>query len=139
MSIVENLLRLHRWQLDERRRYLTELESLAERLRADIRRLIDEIDTGAHALYQPAPGDPARCSVSRLLIERRRKLEHSVSEIQEQMVEARAAIAAAEHELQRREIAAAQRKSALRDGVIRRPRPAMGTLPTPVLLRRYGS
>ena len=139
MSIVENLLRLHRWQLDERRRYLTELESLAERLRADIRRLIDEIDTGAHTLDQPAQGDPARCPVSRLLIERRRKLEHSVGEIQEQMVEARAAIAAAEHELQRREIAAAQRTSALRDGAIRRPRPATGTLPMPVLLRRHGS
>ena len=28
MTILDTVLRLHRWQLDERRRYLTELESL---------------------------------------------------------------------------------------------------------------
>lgn len=44
MTIAENLLRLYRWQLDERRRYLTELESLAERLRVEVRRLTAEID-----------------------------------------------------------------------------------------------
>lgn len=138
MTIVENLLRLHRWQLDERRRYLTELGSLAERLRADARRLTDEIDADAGVADQSAQGDPARCPFSRRLIERRRKLEHSVGEIEEQMVEARAAIAAAEHEVQLREIAAMQRTSARSDGIVRRFR-ARETLPMPVLARRHGS
>src|SRR5215208_2439477 len=58
MSMVENLLRLHRWQLEERRRYLGELESLAERLRVDAVRLTDN-DAGAERLDPPRPRAPA--------------------------------------------------------------------------------
>ena len=58
MSMVENLLRLHRWQLEERRRYLGELESLAERLRADAQRLATDFSPDFDSL---ALGNPARC------------------------------------------------------------------------------
>jgi len=37
MSVRDNLLRLHRWRLQERQDYLAGLESLMERLRADAR------------------------------------------------------------------------------------------------------
>lgn len=139
MTIAENLLRLYRWQLDERRRYLTELESLAERLRVEVRRLTAEIDPGAGTLGHLDEGHGGRTPFSRRLIERRKKLEHSVAEIDQQVIDARAAIVAAAHEVQLREIAATQRTSAPTDGAIRRSRSSRRTLSMPVLSRRHGS
>src|SRR5438874_1427047 len=98
MTILDTVLRLHRWQLDERRRYLTELESLAERLRADALRL--RADTEA---------DVGSVSGSHQLIDRHNKLEHSIAEIEHQIVAARAAAVAAEREVGAHELAAAQR------------------------------
>ena len=36
MSTLESLIRIDRWQLDERRRHVGELEGLAEKLRQEI-------------------------------------------------------------------------------------------------------
>ena len=44
MGVVDSVLRQHRWELDERRRFLAELESLALRLRRDAQRLHQEIE-----------------------------------------------------------------------------------------------
>jgi hypothetical protein len=44
MSVLGNRLRQHRWELDERRRFLAELEGLAARLRRDAQRLHWEIE-----------------------------------------------------------------------------------------------
>jgi hypothetical protein len=139
MTIAENLLRLYRWQLDERRRYLTELESLAERLRVEVRRLTAEIDPAAGMSDHVGEGYDARTPFSRRLIERRKKLEHSVAEIQQQVIGARAAIVAAAHEVQLREIAATHRTGAPTDGAIRRSRSSRRTLSIPVLSQRHGS
>src|SRR5260370_42265311 len=56
MSIAENLLRLHRWQLEEQRRYVAELEALARRLRADAHRLVDHIDADASLRQRAGQG-----------------------------------------------------------------------------------
>ena len=49
MSMSQSRLRQHRWELDERRRFLAGLEALAARLRRDTQRLHWEIEeeTGA--------------------------------------------------------------------------------------------
>ena len=49
MTVSHNRLRQHRWELDERRRFLAGLEALAARLRRDAQRLHWEIEeeTGA--------------------------------------------------------------------------------------------
>jgi flagellar FliJ protein len=41
-STLDSLIRLHRWQVDERRRQLAELEGLAEKLRQEMLRLAEE-------------------------------------------------------------------------------------------------
>ena len=138
MTIAENLLRLYRWQLDERHRYLTELESLAERLRVEVRRLTAEIDPAAGMSDHLVEGYGGRTPFSRRLIERRKKLEHSVAEIEQQVIDARTAIVAAAHEVQLREIAATQRTGAPTDVAIRRSRFARRA-PMPVLSRQHGS
>jgi flagellar FliJ protein len=137
MSMVENLLRLHRWQLDERRRYLGELESLAERLRADVLRLTDT-DPGMERLYPARPRDLGAGAFGHNSSKRREKLEHSVAEIDAQIVEARAAVAAAENEVAHYELAAAQRTSAGPGAILRGRRRLHGSFPTG-LARRQGS
>src|SRR5947208_8816232 len=111
MSMVENLLRLHRWQLEERRRYLGELESLAERLRADAQRLATNFPPDLDSLGLAPPRDAGGGAFVRKSVDRRIRLEHSAAEIEAQMVDARAAVEAAENEVAHYELAAAQRTS----------------------------
>ena len=99
MKVFENRLRWRRRECAERRTYLAELELLGEQLRADQRRLLDEI-------AQPgATDDPP-------LNERHRKLERSLAEIDGQIATARDALIIAEQEVRQQERALAQRKGA---------------------------
>jgi flagellar FliJ protein len=137
MSMVENLLRLHRWQLEERRRYLGELESLAERLRADALRLTSANDSGVERPDPARMRDAGSGAFGRKSVERRVKLEHSVAEIEAQIVEARAVVAEGETEVAHYELAAAQRTSA-GPGAILRGRRLRQSTPS-ALARRHGS
>ena len=57
MSAIESLIRLYRWQLDERKRHLADLEGLAARLREDEQRLEEE-NAREQALWRPRPKPP---------------------------------------------------------------------------------
>jgi hypothetical protein len=98
MNSRSNFHRVQQWQLGERQRYLSELEALGERLRADVDRLREEIDQ--------AGGDDAVPTNRRLdplfirpLIDRRDKLLRSIAEVDAQIVEARAAVTTAQQEV----------------------------------------
>jgi hypothetical protein len=137
MSMVENLLRLHRWQLEERRRYLGELESLAERLRADALRLTTANDPRVERPDPDRTVDAGSGAFERKSVERRVRLEHSLAEIEAEIVEARGAVAEAETEAAHYELAAAQRTSA-RPGAILRGRRLRQSVPS-ALAHRHGS
>lgn len=109
MSVMDNMMRQHRWALDERRRFLAELESLVQRLRRDAQRLHREIEeeSGAGRLLRQT-GAPYPVFVEPL-IERGRKLERSIAEIETQILEAREAVAATEQQVRTHEAAQAQR------------------------------
>jgi hypothetical protein len=98
MNGRNNFPRQHHWQLAERQRYLTELESLAERLRADVDRLCAEIDEagGADAVPSNSRIDPL---FLRPLLDRRDKMLRSISEIEVQIAEARAAVTSSQQEV----------------------------------------
>lgn len=134
MSIVSNLLRLHRWQLEERRRYLAELESLAGRLRADTVRLTADTDFEPANSLQNNSGSRV---LTRSLVERRNRLEHSIAEIETQIVEARAAVAVAESEVAHYEAAAAPGSSMGSGGAGRVHRRVQDRVP--YRLRRRGA
>lgn len=89
MSAIASLVRLHRWQLDERRRELADLDQLAHTLRQEVERLGLEVRQGAD--------------------ERRHKLEQTLASIEHQITLVREALAEAYHEVKRYEIAAANR------------------------------
>jgi len=103
------MMRQHRWALDERRRFLTELESLALRLRRDAQRLHQEIEeeSGAGRILRQS-GAPYPVFVEPL-IERGRQLERSIAEIEIQIPEAREAAAAAEQQVRLYEATQVQR------------------------------
>ncbi len=97
MSSRDSLHRTQQWQLAERQRYLTELESLGDKLRVDVDRLREEIDqTGG---VKAVPTNPRLAPLFvRPLVERSEKLLRSVAEIDAQIAEARSAVMVAQHE-----------------------------------------
>ena len=111
MSMHGNVLRLQRWQLDERRRYATALEALSERLRADLGLLQAAIALEAGTFEHPPEYEGDNRAVAPRLRERRNKLEYSVAELERQIAATRAEVAAAEHEIAAYELAAAHRKA----------------------------
>jgi flagellar FliJ protein len=100
MTALENRLALHRRNCQERRRYLAELESLAERLRADGMRLRSEIEL-AVSVGNPVSTQP--------LLKRHGELARSLAAVEGRIEEADVALATAVRELRRQELAAAQR------------------------------
>lgn len=121
MDLRSSFHRAQQWQLAERQRYLTELEGLGERLRADVERLRAEIDEagGANAVRSNLRLDPL---FVRPLVDRHEKLVHSVAEVEAQIVEARAAVASAQQEVKLVEGALVHRGFKFEERLARRAR-----------------
>jgi flagellar export protein FliJ len=119
MSSLDTLIKLHRWQLDEQRRRVTEFENLADKLRAELLRLDNE------KLHEQAvAGNSHEASYTysgyaRTLIDRRAKLNQSILETEQQIVDARVALGDAFAEVKRYEIASANRLLAKHRGIER--------------------
>ncbi len=119
MSSLDTLIKLHRWQLDEQRRKVAEMESLAEKLRAELQRLDREEEFEQHVAGGSHEANYAYSGFAKALIDRRAKLSQSIRETEEQILEARAALADAYAEVKRYEIAAANRLLAKHRGLER--------------------
>jgi flagellar export protein FliJ len=109
VSALLSLIRLHKWQLDERRRDLATLEDLAQKL-AEERLRLDAEDAreqkAAAASHEAARG---YAGYAKGLIDRRRKLAQSTAEVAQQIAQAREALSDAFQEVKRYEIAEASR------------------------------
>jgi flagellar FliJ protein len=109
VSTLDSLIRVNRWKLDEQRRQLAELDRLAERLRGEALRLEQELTSEqrvAGASYEAGLAYP---SFARDVLERRRKLEASIADVDSRAAAARDALAETFGEVKRYEIAAANR------------------------------
>lgn len=109
MSALESLIRLHRWQLDERRRELADLDTLSEKLRQEQVRLAAEQKAEQAAASSSREAATAYGNYARQLIERRQKLEQSLASVAEQVTAARETLAETYREVKRYEIASANR------------------------------
>ena len=109
MSTLDSLIRLHRWQLDEQRRRVAELEALAAKLRGDVQRLDAEQTSEQEFAGRSPEASFGYGSYASALIERRRKLHQSLVDAEKQINAAREALAEAFQEAKRYEIAAAKR------------------------------
>jgi flagellar export protein FliJ len=111
MSALDQLVRLHGWTLDERRRKVTDLEQLSERLQADLTRLdgdlLREEKTAVGSLELQA-AFTAYAAVAR---KRRERLARSIADLALEIERAQEEVAEAFQELKRYEQALANRKS----------------------------
>jgi flagellar protein FliJ len=120
VSTLESLIRLHRWQLDERRRHLADLDALANRLQSEQARLSSEQVVEQGIASGSLEAGTAYGAYARRLVERRRKLAESIESVEQQIAQARDALAEAFREVKRYEIAAASRASQLSKRIARR-------------------
>ncbi|HEV7371948.1 flagellar FliJ family protein [Arenibaculum sp.] len=105
MSELDTLIRLHRWQLDEKRRALADLQALADRLEEDKARLEAEVSREQEAARNSADVAFSYAGFAQVAIERRRRLEQSVAQIHAQIAVATDEVADAFQELKRYELA----------------------------------
>ncbi len=117
MSSLSNLVRAHRFVLEEKRQKLSDLERLHGKLVRDLK-LIEK------TMAPPAPGGerdqgPEPTALGSSASERRRKLCHSILEVERSIEAARCEVDEAEEELRRHEQAArgrSRRDPAKEDG-----------------------
>jgi flagellar protein FliJ len=119
MNSLDTLIKLHRWQLDEQRRNLADIESLGNKLRAELRRLDDEEVCEQQIAGGSQEASYAYGGYARALIDRRNKLIKSIQETEQQTIQARSQLADAFAEVKRYEIAAANRLLAKHRGIER--------------------
>jgi len=109
VSALDSLVRLHRWQLDDRRRELAELDGFARKLRLEQERLAAELRTEQQAAAASLDAATTYGVYAKRIIERRTTIERSLVAVDQQIVAAREALAEAYQEVKRYEIAAANR------------------------------
>jgi flagellar biosynthesis chaperone FliJ len=105
MRALPNLIRLHRWRLDERRRAVAELEALRLTIGQDIERLEVEIAKEGGASRQLTEGVALFPSYFANARARRKRMEASIEEIEASLVTASEEAAKAYRELRKYEIA----------------------------------
>jgi uncharacterized protein YjiS (DUF1127 family) len=102
-SALANLIRLHRWTLDEKRRQVVELERLSARLQSDIDALDAEILREQEAAGKSMEGAAAFPAFREAAGQRRGKLLESLEAVEGEIAQAREAVQAAFEELKKYE------------------------------------
>lgn len=105
MRALPNLIRLHRWQLDERRRVVAEHEALRLTIGQDIERLEVEIAKESGASRQLTKGVALFPSYFANARARRSRMEASIEEIDASLVTAREEATKAYREVRKYETA----------------------------------
>jgi flagellar export protein FliJ len=138
MTALESLIRLHRWQVDERRRQLAELEALGDKLRDEQQRLEAEQRSEQAAAASSTEAAYTYGNYAGALAERRRILAQSFAEVEQQIVKAREVVAEAFQEMKRYEITAANRQRQQRAKIARRQQAALDDVALDTYRRRNG-
>lgn len=115
MKGLPNLIRLHRWRLDEKRKNLAELERLAVDLRDRGVRLEDEMKQEQKTAAGSAEAGYAYGPYAKTVISRREAIAASLAEVKAKTSQAAEAVAEAFRELKRFEVAQERREQAAKD------------------------
>lgn len=90
MSALDSMVRVHRWMLDEKRRKLVELERFVGKMREELAELDQQIvlerQTASQAPYE---SQQAYASFHAAAVERRRRLQATVDNLQREVDAAR--------------------------------------------------
>lgn len=136
---LSNLIRVHRWTLDERRRTLVDLERLAEKLEGDLLALDEELERERQAAVRApemAFTYPAFASAAR---QRKEKIQRSIAEVAKEIDRARQQVEASFQEVKKYELAldAAERRK--KELLKRREQAALDEMGLSLHLRRKAS
>jgi len=105
VAALDQLMRVHRWNLDEKRQKLAELERLRERLQGNIETLEEELRREKEAAARADVTSISLPVFIRSTLERRQKIEESIAEVERSISAAREEIAEAFQELKKYETA----------------------------------
>jgi flagellar FliJ protein len=104
-SDLRTLIRLHKWQLDEKRKALTELQPQADRLAEQAKRLEEEIVQEQDVARGSVEVSYSYAFFAKVAIDRRRRLAQSIAQVEAQIAVATEEMAEAFQELKRYELA----------------------------------
>ena len=105
MSALASMIRVHSWILDEKRQRLAEIQSFAERMHDDLRRLEAHMEAEQAAARESFDGTVAYATFYSAALERRRRLEATIANLDQQVEAARDEVQAAFEELKKYELA----------------------------------
>ena len=104
MTALSQLVRLHRWTLNEKRQKLAGLERLADRLRQDLHNLDTSLKAEREMAGDSVEDARALTSYTAAVAERRRTYLQSIQEVEEELEEARQEVERVFQELKRYEL-----------------------------------
>lgn len=110
MSGLDQLMRLQKWTLDEKRRQALDLESLIEKLETDIGLLDEEIVREVEAAQASIELQRALPAYRKIMQERRERLEHSIANLRVELARIQEEIAEAFSDLKKTEQTIESRK-----------------------------
>ena len=110
MSGLDQMLRLQKWTLDEKRRQATDLEALIERLRGDVRRLDEEVANEVEAARNDIELSRVLPDYKRMMAERRERIEKSITDLTAELEKLRDQIMESFAELKKTEQTIANRQ-----------------------------
>ena len=110
MSDLTSLIRLHKWQLDEKRRALAELEALRTRLAEEARRLDEELERERAVAEQSPFLSIGLGGYIRSMLQRRQRLADSLAQVEHRLAAAKESISLAFAEVKKYEILQAERE-----------------------------
>jgi len=101
MKNLDNLIRLHQWRLDEKRRKVAELETLTARLKAEIEQLEKNLKAEQQVAARNTEAATGYGSYASAVIARREKLRQSLAGLECEMAQAADDVAAAFQEFKK--------------------------------------
>ena len=128
MKGLPNLIRLHRWRLDEKRKNLADLERLAAQLRDRGLRLEDEMRHEQDAAAGSSEAGYAYGPYAKTVISRREAIAASLAEVRSKIAQAAEAVSEAFRELKRFEVAQERREQAAKDKTAKQERQMLDEL-----------
>lgn len=120
MSSLKTIIRLQKWKLDEKRRALAELQNLADRLKAEIERLKEEVAAEQETARGNIEYSFTYSNYIQAAMERGKRLTQSMGQVEGQIAVATDEMAEAFQELKRYELAEEERLKREKDKLKRK-------------------
>mgnify|MGYP003335582141 FL=1 len=139
MKGLATLVRMHRWQLDERRRDLANLERLIDQLKAEAERLADDLANEQQVARQSDAANRAYGGFAQQVVVKQRRLATTLAEVEARAAEVHEEVAEAFRELKRHEMTMAARERKAQAEVERKDRVVLDEMGLNVHRRRVAA